>query len=142
MKILLIGLISFVLASCGSLRGVDRIESVKVAVAKTPLNLTSPTPIETMETMWEMISEMATNRLWIYTALVGSLFGLAFSTYFKSTRIGLWMYAKFDLILDYLVERWGLTWLEQPTDAWRKKYPYVTKKIDELEKRIKKLEKK
>ena len=80
--------------------------------------------------MWEMISEMATNRLWIYTALVGSLFGLAFSTYFKSTRIGLWMYAKFDLILD------------QPTDAWRKKYPYVTKKIDELEKRIKKLEKK
>ena len=92
--------------------------------------------------MWEMISEMATNRLWIYTALVGSLFGLAFSTYFKSTRIGLWMYAKFDLILDYLVERWGLTLLEQPTDAWRKKYPYVTKKIDELEKRIKKLEKK
>ena len=92
--------------------------------------------------MWEMISEMATNRLWIYTALVGSLFGLAFSTYFKSTRIGLWMYAKFDLILDYLVERWGLTWLEQPTDAWRKKYPYVTKKIVELEKRIKKLEKK
>ena len=85
--------------------------------------------------MWEMISEMATNRLWIYTALVGSLFGLAFSTYFKSTRIGLWMYAKFDMILDYLVERWGLTWLEQPTDAWRKK-------IDELEKRIKKLEKK
>ena len=92
--------------------------------------------------MWEMISEMATNRLWIYTALVGSLFGLAFSTYFKSTRKGLWMYAKFDMILDYLVERWGLTWLEQPTDAWRKKYPYVTKKIDELEKRIKKLEKK
>ena len=42
---------------------------------------------------------------------------------------------------DYLVERWGLTWLEQPKDAWRKKYPYVTKKIDELEKRIKKLEK-
>ena len=90
--------------------------------------------------MWEMISEMATNRLWIYTALVGSLFGLAFSTYFKSTRIGLWLYAKFDMILDYLVERWGLTWLEQPTDAWRKKYPYVTKKIDELEERIAELE--
>ena len=100
-----------------------------------------------------MIVAMATERLWIYTALVGSLFGLAFSTYFKSTRIGLWMYGKFDMFADYLVERWGLTWLQQPDDAWRKKYPYVTKKIDEiernsikqiveLEKRIVKLEEK
>ena len=49
--------------------------------------------------MWDMIERMATDRLWIYTALVGSLFGLAFSTYFKSTRIGLWLYAKFDLTI-------------------------------------------
>ena len=88
-----------------------------------------------------MIESMATNRLWIYTALVGSLFGLAFSTYFKSTRIGLLLYSKFDRGVDYLVERFGWTWLEQPEDAWRKKYPYVTKKIDELEKRLEKLEK-
>lgn len=92
--------------------------------------------------MWEIIERMASDRLWIYTALVGSLFGLAFSTYFQSTRLGLWLYAKFDLILDYLVNRWGLTWFEQPTDAWRKKYPHVTKKIDELENRIKHLEEK
>jgi|TARA_B100001093_G_scaffold28200_1_gene24679 hypothetical protein len=90
--------------------------------------------------MWEMIERMATDRLWIYTALVGSLFGLAFSTYFKSTRIGLWMYGKFDTFADYLVERWGLTWLKQPDDAWRKKYPYVTKKIDELEERLEQIE--
>ena len=86
--------------------------------------------------MWEMIEQMTSNRLWIYTALVGSLFGLAFSTYFKSTRIGLWLYSKFDTGADYLVERFGWTWLEQPEDAWRKKYPYVTKKIDELESRL------
>ena len=91
--------------------------------------------------MWEMIERMAADRLWIYTALIGSLFGLAFSTYLKSTRIGLWLYAKFDLTIYYLVERWGWTWLQQPEDGWRKKYPYVTKKIDELEQRIKKLEK-
>ena len=89
-----------------------------------------------------MIESMATNRLWIYTALVGSLFGLAFSTYFKSTRIGLWLYSKFDRGVDYLVEKFGWTWLEQPEDAWRKKYPYVTKKIDELEVRLKDLEEK
>ena len=90
--------------------------------------------------MWEMIQEMASNRLWIYTAIVGSLFGLAFSTYFKSTRIGLWLYSKFDMILDYLVLRWGWTWLEQPEDAWRKKYPHVTKKIDNLEERLHQIE--
>ena len=92
--------------------------------------------------MWEIIERMASDRLWIYTALVGSLFGLAFSTYFKSTRLGLWMYGHFDRIADYLVVRWGWTWLEQPDDAWREKYPYVTKKIDELEARLKKIEKK
>ena len=46
--------------------------------------------------MWEMIERMASDRPWIYTALVGSLFGLAFSNIFskKSTRIGLWLYAQ------------------------------------------------
>ena len=52
-----------------------------------------------------------------------------------------WLYSKFDRSVDFLVERWGWTWLEQPEDAWRKKYPYVTKKIDELEERLEKLEK-
>ena len=91
--------------------------------------------------MWEMIEQMASDRLWIYTALAGSVFGAIFVAYISTTRIGLWGYAQVDRIVDYLVERWGLTWLEQPEDAWRKKYPHVTKKIDELEARIKKLEK-
>lgn len=66
--------------------------------------------------------------------------GAAFLAYFKDTRAGLWCYAKLDQFLDYLVARYGWTWLEQPTDAWRKKYPFVTKKIDELEARIRILE--
>jgi hypothetical protein len=90
--------------------------------------------------MWEIIERLAADRLWIYTAIAGSIIGAAFLAYFQGTRIGLWGYAKFDLALDYLVERWGWTWLEQPEDAWRKKYPHVTKKIDELEKRIHQLE--
>ena len=89
-----------------------------------------------------MIERMAGDRLWIYTAIAGSLVGAAFLAYFKDTRAGLWCYAKLDQTLDYLVERWGLTWFEQPTDAWRKKYPHVTKKIDELEARIALLEQK
>ena len=90
--------------------------------------------------MWEMIERMASDRLWIYTALAGSVFGAIFVAYISTTRIGLWGYAKVDRAIDYLVERWGLTWLEQPEDAWRKKYPKITKKIDDLESRIAKLE--
>ena len=92
--------------------------------------------------MWDMLERMASDRLWIYTGIVGSLFGAAFLFYFQNTRAGIWAYGWFDRILDYLVERWGLTWFEQPTDAWRTKYPYVTKKLDELEKRITNLEEK
>jgi hypothetical protein len=83
---------------------------------------------------------MAGDRLWIYTSIAGSLLGAAFVAYLSTTRIGLWGYAKFDLFLDYLVERWGLTWFEQPENAWRQKYPRITAKIDELETRISKLE--
>lgn len=89
----------------------------------------------------DVIDRLFDDTLWIYTAILGSLAGAAFLAYFKDTKAGLWAYAKLDQILDYLVDRWGLTWLEQPTDAWRKKYPHVTRKIDELEARIEKLEK-
>jgi hypothetical protein len=90
----------------------------------------------------KMLDRLFSDTLWIYTGIGGSLLGAAFLAYFKDTRAGLWVYAKFDLFLDYLVDRYGLTWFEQPTDAWRKKYPFVTKKIDELEKRISELENK
>ena len=86
--------------------------------------------------MWDMITQMTGDRLWIYTAIAGSIIGLAFSTWFSTTRMALWLYAKFDNAMDFLVERWGWTWLEQPEDAWRKKYPKITKKIDDIEKRL------
>jgi hypothetical protein len=88
----------------------------------------------------EMLSRMFDDTLWIYTAIAGSIVGAIALAYLKDTRAGIWFYGKVDQTLDYLVERYGWTWLEQPTDAWRKKYPYVTKKIDELEDRLKKLE--
>ena len=87
--------------------------------------------------MWEMIERMSSDRLWIYTAIVGSIFGAAFLAYFQATRIGLWGYSWFDRILDYLIDRWGWTWFEQPDDAWRQRYPKITSKI---EKRVEKLE--
>jgi len=88
-----------------------------------------------------MAWDMLTDRLWIYTSIAGSILGAICLAYLSTTRIGLWCYAQVDKWMDFLVLRYGWTWLQQPTDAWRKKYPHVTKKIDELEARIQELEK-
>ena len=90
----------------------------------------------------EMIDRVFADTLWIWTAIAGSIVGAIALAYLKDTRAGIWFYGKVDQCLDFLVERYGWTWLEQPTDAWRKKYPFVTKKIDELEARIEQLESK
>jgi len=89
----------------------------------------------------DIIARMLDDTLWIYTAIAGALLGAAFLAYFKDTYLGIWSYAQFDRFLDYLVKRWNFTWLKQDENAWRKKYPHVTKKIDELEARLEKLEK-
>ena len=89
-----------------------------------------------------MLERVFADTLWIYTSIAGAVLGAAFLAYFKDTRAGLWAYAKLDQFLDYLIERWGLTWLEQPENAWRKKYPKITKKIDTIESRLDDLEKK
>ena len=91
--------------------------------------------------MWDMISQMAGDRLWIYTAIGGSLLSAAFLFWFKDTKMATWGVAKFDRTLEYLVNRWGWTWLQNDPDAWRKRYPRITKKIDELEDRLADLEK-
>lgn len=91
--------------------------------------------------MWDMISQMAGDRLWIYTAIAGSLLSAAFLFWFKDTKMATWGVSKFDGILEYLVKRWGWTWLQNDPDAWRKRYPRITKKIDELEDRLADLEK-
>lgn len=88
----------------------------------------------------ELLERMFGDTLWIYTAIAGSLIGAAFLAWFQGTRAGLWCYAKFYLSMNYLVNRWNLKWFEHDPLAWRKKYPHVTAKIDELEARIKQLE--
>ena len=90
--------------------------------------------------MWEMIERMASDRLWIYTGIVGSLAGAAFLFWFKDTRMAIWAVSKFDTFMESLAKKYGWTWLQEPEDLWRKRYPRITKKIDELEARIKKLE--
>jgi hypothetical protein len=88
----------------------------------------------------EMLTRMFGDTLWIYTAIAGSIFGAAFLAWFRNTNMALWLMAKFDRSLNYLVDKFGWEWLQDDPEAWRKRYPRVTNKIDELEKRIQQLE--
>lgn len=88
----------------------------------------------------DIIERLLSDTLWIYTAILGSIAGAAFLFWFKDTRMALWGVHKFDAFLEHLIVRWGWTWLESDHLAWRKKYPHITAKIDELEDRIQDLE--
>jgi hypothetical protein len=90
----------------------------------------------------ELISKLFSDTLWIYTSIAGALLGAAFLAWFRNTHAALWLMSLFDRALDSLIDRFGWDWLQDDPEAWRKRYPKVTKKIDELEKRIVELEKK
>ena len=84
----------------------------------------------------DILERLFDDTLWIYTAILGSIGGAAFLFWFKDTRAAQWGVAKFDLLLETLAVRWGWTWLQTDPDLWRKKYPKVVSKIDDLETRI------
>lgn len=88
----------------------------------------------------DILERLTDDTLWIYTAILGSITGAAFLFWFKDTRMAQWGVAKFDLLLETLAIRWGWTWLQTDPDLWRKKYPKVVAKIDELEARIEYME--
>jgi hypothetical protein len=90
--------------------------------------------------MIELIDKLLSDTLWIYTSIAGALLGAAFLFWFKDTRMATWAVKKFDGFLEYLAIRWGWTWLQNDPNAWRVKYPKITTKIDQLEKRIEELE--
>ena len=75
--------------------------------------------------------------LWIYTSIAGALLGAACLAYIRETKLGLWGYKQFDRMLDWLRDRYGLTWFDQPEDAWKKVSPKIARKIEELDKRLK-----
>jgi hypothetical protein len=65
---------------------------------------------------------------------------MAAESWFADTKLGVWFYKKIDNVSTWASKKLGLKILYDETN-WRKKYPNVSEKIDELEVRINKLEK-
>ncbi len=76
---------------------------------------------------------------WLISSIAGSILGSAADSWFADTKLGRWVYQKVDDVASWASKKLGLKVL-QDENNWRKKYPNVSKKIDDLEARIKQLE--
>ena len=78
--------------------------------------------------------------LWIISSITSSIVGMAAESWFSDTKLGVWFYKKVDNVSTWASKKLGLRIL-QDEENWKKKYPNVSKKLEELEARINKLEK-
>ena len=78
--------------------------------------------------------------LFLISNIAGSILGSAANSWFADTKLGRWFYKKVDDVSTWASKKLGLKVL-QDEDNWKKKYPNVSKHIEELEAIIKKLEK-
>ncbi len=77
---------------------------------------------------------------WIISNIAGSILGSATNSWFADTKLGRWFYRKVDNVSTWASKKLGLKVL-QDENNWKKKYPNVSKKIEELEAKIINLEK-
>ena len=77
---------------------------------------------------------------WIITSIAGAILGIAADSWFADTKLGIWFYKKVDNVSTWASKKLGLKVLYDE-ENWKKKYPNVSKKLDELEARITELEK-
>ena len=77
---------------------------------------------------------------WIITSIAGAILGNAADSWFTDTKLGIWFYKIVDNVSTWASKKLGLKVLYDE-ENWKKKYPNVTQKLDELEARINELEK-
>ena len=76
---------------------------------------------------------------WLISSIASSILGRAANSWFADTKLGMWVYKKIDNVSTWASKKLGLKVL-QDEDNWKKKYPNVSKHIDDLEARIERLE--
>ena len=77
---------------------------------------------------------------WLIQAITGSILGNATSNWFQNTSAGKWFFKKTEQVYNWAADRYGFEILKSE-DKWRKKYPNIAKKIDDLEKQVKEMTK-
>ena len=78
--------------------------------------------------------------LWIISIITSSIICMAAESWFADTKLGVWFYKKVDNVSTWASKKLGVRILQDEKN-WKKKYPNVSKKLDELEAKLNKLEK-
>ena len=79
--------------------------------------------------------------MWFFliSSIAGSILGNATDSWFADTKLGVWFYKKVDNVSTWASKKLGLKMLKDENN-WKTKYPNVAMKIEELEAKIEKLE--
>jgi len=80
--------------------------------------------------------------MWIFivSSIAGSILGSATDSWFSETKCGIWFYKIVDDIFTWSAKKLNIKILANE-EAWVKKHPNVARKLTDLEKRLKDLEK-
>ena len=73
------------------------------------------------------------------SSIAGSILGSAADSWFADTKAGIWFYKKVDQISGWAARKLNIKILAEE-EAWKKKYPNVAKKMDDLDNRLSELE--
>ena len=79
--------------------------------------------------------------MWIFiiTSITGSILGNAVDSWFADTRLGIWFYKKTAELSTWATNKLNINILKEEKKS-KKKYPNISKDMDNLSKRIKFLE--
>jgi hypothetical protein len=77
--------------------------------------------------------------LWLISSIAGSILGSAADSWFADTKAGIWFYKKVDQVSGWAARKLNIKILAEE-EAWKKKYPNVAKKMDDLDNRLSELE--
>ena len=77
---------------------------------------------------------------WLISSIAGSILGNAADSWFADTKCGIWFYKKVDDVSSWAAKKLNIKILASE-EKWRKKYPNISAKMNELEQRLQDLEK-
>ena len=76
---------------------------------------------------------------WLISSIAGGILGNAADSWFADTKLGKWFYGTIDTVCTWAAKKLNIKILADE-EKWRKKYPLVSQKLEDLEKRISQLE--
>ena len=92
-----------------------------------------------MVLVWGTLRKENKMWFWLLSSIAGSIIGSATESWFRDTKLGIWFYNKVDQLYTWASERYGIKILTDEEERM-KKFPQLSKKLNDLEERIKKLE--